>query len=199
MSEIDVESAYRQRYERSLKALAIRLEAHLCDLFDEVNHIDRISARAKDPRRFAEKAGKAENGRPKYMHPFEEIQDQVGARITVLYESDVPVVEEVLVRYFHPVENLQRAPEDSASFGYFVPDEAVSEDVPQFVEIQIKTAFQHAWSETNHDIAYKSDADLTPEQERWLAFAAAQAWGADKAINELVADLGPDPEEGSTR
>jgi len=117
MSEIDVESAYRQRYERSLKALAIRLEAHLCDLFDEVNHIDRISARAKDPRRFAEKAGKAENGRPKYMHPFEEIQDQVGARITVLYESDVPVVEEVLVRYFHPVENLQRAPEDSASFG----------------------------------------------------------------------------------
>lgn len=66
------------------------------------------------------------------------------------------------------------------------------ERVPEFFEIQIKTVFQHAWSEANHDLGYKSSVVLTDGQSRWLAFAASQAWGADQAISKLRAELGID-------
>ncbi|WP_244619298.1 hypothetical protein [Rhizobium sp. 18055] len=65
-----------------------------------------------------------------------------------------------------------------------------SDLVPNFFEIQVKTLFQHAWSEANHDLGYKPESDrLTSDQNRLLAFASAQAWGADRAFDELFIDL----------
>jgi putative GTP pyrophosphokinase len=58
--------------------------------------------------------------------------------------------------------------------------------VPKVLELQIKTLFQHAWSEANHDLGYKPDLQpLDPDDERKLAFTAAQAWGADQIFDEL--------------
>ena len=58
-------------------------------------------------------------------------------------------------------------------------------DPPRFFELQIRTLFQHAWSEANHDLGYKPDTPLCSDQTRQLAFTAAQAWGADHIFNEL--------------
>jgi putative GTP pyrophosphokinase len=88
-------------------------------------------------------------------------------------------------------------PESENEFGYegrhfilFVPQDVVDESVGadeslEFFELQIKTLFQHAWSEAEHDLGYKPLSTLTSEQKRRLAFTAAQAWGADLIFDEL--------------
>jgi GTP pyrophosphokinase len=55
--------------------------------------------------------------------------------------------------------------------------------------LQIKTLFQHAWSEANHDLGYKPAlAPVGVEDERRLAFTSAQAWGADHIFDELYSE-----------
>ena len=64
--------------------------------------------------------------------------------------------------------------------------------VPKFFELQIKTLFQHAWSEAEHDIGYKEgQKPLDLDQKRRLAFTSAQAWGADRVFDELFRELMP--------
>jgi ppGpp synthetase/RelA/SpoT-type nucleotidyltranferase len=57
--------------------------------------------------------------------------------------------------------------------------------VPEFFELQIKTLFQHAWSEAHHDIGYKAVRPLTSDERRKMAFTAAQAWGVDVIFEDL--------------
>jgi len=66
---------------------------------------------------------------------------------------------------------------------------ANDEDFPTFFELQIKTLFQHAWGEADHDLIYRPSGDLTPDQRRRVAFTAAQAWGADRIFEELAQEL----------
>ncbi len=89
-------------------------------------------------------------------------------------------------------------PDSEWEFGYFgkhyilllprdVIDPGIDQNlVPEFFELQVKTLFQHAWSEANHDLGYKPGAaPLTADEKRRLAFTAAQAWGADRVFDEL--------------
>jgi len=62
---------YQRRYESFLRTIAANLQALLQGHLADVAHIDRISARAKDPARFAQKARKTgEDGQPKYRRPL---------------------------------------------------------------------------------------------------------------------------------
>lgn len=194
---------YEARFEEVLKPLAISVEGHLRECLEGVSRIDRISARPKGISKFLKKAAnKGADGQPKYDAPLEQIQDQVGARVVVFYKSDVEIVSQGLLRYLRPTEDKALVPQSEWEFGYFgrhivclFPNELLdpawpSEHVPRFFELQVKTLFQHAWSEANHDVGYKPEAgNLTPDQLRNLAFASAQAWGADRAFDELFQQL----------
>jgi len=70
-----------------------------------------------------------------------------------------------------------------------VPSDVGRYEAPRFFELQIKTLFQHAWSEANHDLGYKSPGPLSQDQQRRLAYTAAQAWGADRVFNELRCEV----------
>ena len=176
------------------RVYANTLEERLSD----VPRIDRISVRAKSPDRFLKKAATLEKSERKYTEPLEQIQDQLGARVVVFYESDIQRVNANVKKFFAAIENLKLVPETEAEFGYFghhlvlqLPSDVVDRDidlalVPQFFELQIKTLFQHAWSEAAHDLAYKPKSnDLTPDQKRKIAFTSAQAWGADLIFDQL--------------
>lgn len=191
---------YLDRYP-SLMRVAERLEVLLRDHLQDVPHIDRVSARAKIPERFAAKASKVDNDVPKYEAPLEQIQDQLGARITVLFNTDVATVTDVIRKYFPRIEEQEIAPDNQWTFGYFgkhfvlaVPRDVVPIDVPRYhvppvFELQVTTLFQHAWSEANHDLAYKPKGHLSDDQLRRFAYTAAQAWGADRAFDELSREL----------
>jgi putative GTP pyrophosphokinase len=193
-----VEEAYRQRYEAVLKPLASALENYLREIFQAEPRIDRIAARPKSIDRFVAKASAVIGGRPRYSEPLRQIQDQIGARIITFYRSDVERVHAVVMRYFKAIELQDMVPESEWEFGYFgrhfillIPSDVISASldktmVPQFFELQIKTLFQHAWSEANHDLGYKPGLQpLTSDAKRRLAFTSAQAWGADRIFDEL--------------
>lgn len=194
---------YATRYP-ALEQVAAKMATLIRDLLAEMPRIDRVSARAKSPTRFAAKAVKVgDNGVPCYEDPLSQIQDQIGARVVVFYKSDVETVGKVVEQYFRTLEREEHVPDSYWEFGYFgrhwifalpgdvIPMDVEEQNVPRFFELQVKTLFQHAWSEGNHDVAYKSPTELSADQQRRFAYAAAQAWGADHIFDELWLELSP--------
>ena len=210
----ELEADYVRRYETILQRLADNLQRHITDLMGDESRIDRIAARAKSPSSFLQKALMRTERGLKYSEPLQQIQDQLGARIVVFFEHDVRRVAEIVKRYFTAVENRRLIPETESEFGYFghhlvlvLPTDVIEEEmddslVPDFFELQIKTLFQHAWSEADHDLGYKPGSiPLTSEQKRKVAFTAAQAWGADLIFAELFVErkVRDDPVQASAR
>jgi len=206
MKAEELRSEYQSRFDYILAPLATKLADQLRDHTDSISRIDRVSARAKSVDRFVAKALKArEDGDAKYDRPFEQIQDLVGARIIVFYKQDVDIVSDSIVRYYNFVENRDLIPESESEFGYVgkhfilaLPEDLFDDDAdrarsPTFFELQIKTLFQHAWSEAGHDLAYKPDAPLTKLQKRIVALSAAQAWGADQQFAQLHTEINGAP------
>jgi len=196
----DLLAEYTRRYESILKPIAEQVEAFIKDQMQGQPRIDRISARAKDPERFIKKASAVDKQeKSRYDTPLVQIQDQIAARIVVLYVDDVERIHRRILDYFVPIEIQTVVPDSHWKFGYFgqhyiltlpgdvIPSAIAIEDAPSFFELQIKTLFQHAWSEANHDLGYKPTHSLSIEQQRLLAYTSAQAWGADRVFQELVA------------
>ena len=196
-----LKDTYSERREGFLQKLAERLEIHLEECLASNTRIDRICARAKSVDRFLQKALKQENGKPKYSDPLDQIYDQIGARIVTFYASDVPVIAGEVKRYFHAVESQVLVPESENEFGYvgqhfilLLPTDVTAgiadkDEGGRFFELQVKTLFQHAWAEAEHDLGYKPEVPLTLLQKRKIAFTAAQAWGADQIFDELFREI----------
>lgn len=197
----DLSITYKQRYSTVLLPLAARLEEHIKGVFKDKTRIDRIVVRGKSPKSFLVKANKLEYGKVRYTDPLNQIQDQIGARIITFYISDIEPIAQQVLDYFAPIEVQDIVPELPNEFGYegkhfifFVPKDILTPDIPKgqcptFFELQIKTLFQHAWAQADHDLAYKPIEELTWEQKRKVAFTAAQAWGADIIFNKLAIEL----------
>lgn len=193
-----VEAQYRARYETVLFPIADKLSNLLQDIFAGQPRIDRISTRPKSVERFIGKAAAVKDGKAKYDDPLHQIQDQIGARIITFYKDDVHRISEEVQRYFHAIESKDMLPENEWEFGYFgnhhilmLQQDLIDPNfdknlVPYCFELQIKTLFQHAWSEANHDLGYKpGQQPLASDELRQLAFTSAQAWGADRVFNDL--------------
>jgi ppGpp synthetase/RelA/SpoT-type nucleotidyltranferase len=195
-----IRDEYVSRF-NDLSVTAEKLCTYLRGITSQIPRIDSITSRAKSPDRYFNKALKLDaDGNRKYAQPKYGIQDQIGARINVLYVSDIEIVRSELVRFMKFIEDTPKSPDDESAFGYFghhfifqMPEDVVDDErkssIPEFFELQIKTLFQHAWSETNHDLGYKTIRKLTPDERRRIAFTAAQAWGADKIFDELAKTL----------
>lgn len=187
--------SYTVRF-NELKHAAVGLANFLEDTFGEDDSVCFIRTRAKSIDRFMQKAEREEAGQLRYADPINQIQDQVGGLIVTRFVSDVSLLKDRVEESFTGIEKQRLEPESESEFGYigdhfilFLPLEVTSEipdyNGPDFFELQIKTLFQYAWSETNHAIGYERAGELNREQRRMTAYIAAQAWGADKAVDEL--------------
>lgn len=203
MSSLD--RRYTELYQDFLAPCADRIQEHIESKLKKLGtqYIDRVSARAKSVTSFLHKANNPnQDGSIKYIDPFEQIQDQIGARIVVFYPQSILVVEDFVATYFTSYEEADKHPDSSKEFGYegkhfilkvpteLLPDE-VPDDFPECFELQIKTLFQHAFSEATHDLVYKPEKPITPDQMKRTAYAAASSWGADQVLAQLVNELLP--------
>lgn len=189
-----VVSSYEERFPLLVR-LASDLEGFLREEFGDVPRVDLVKVRAKSPERFGVKARKLlDTGQVRYRFPLHDIQDQIAARIVVFYKSDVEPVVEKIRQVLREIEDLSVIEGDPDRFGYqahhmvcFIPRHLEQEHHPpvKLFELQVATLFQHAWAEANHDIIYKPRGELTPDDRRRTAWAAAQAWGADQVFDEL--------------
>jgi putative GTP pyrophosphokinase len=182
----------------TLKEIALKIETNLLDIFDGAEHIDRIGCRVKSEKSFLDKTLKSEDGDWKYKTPLKEIQDMIGARVVVYYKTDIDSIVEKVKQFFNTVEKNKIVPDDVMKFGYeglhficFIPNTIFSDHknnplIPDFFELQIKTLYQHAWSQAEHGLGYKPETPLLDEEQRKLAFIAAQSWGADTILSDLV-------------
>ena len=185
---MDLKSSYEARYP-VLKMVAQEITVSLENLLQNTPRIDIISVRAKTPERFFEKAQ-----RPEWQNPMQDIQDQIGARVVVFYKSDVqPVVECILTHFRHIEDRILENP-DPHIFGYqskhcicYIPQSICErfQSPVDFFELQVSTLFQHAWAEAEHDLGYKAGVPLDFDEKRRIAWAAAQAWGADTIFDEI--------------
>jgi putative GTP pyrophosphokinase len=190
--------AYAKRRSEVLTPLAKELEQHLRDCFKDEIRIDRITTRAKSTESFLAKAARMdEQGETTYSDPISQIQDQLGARIVVLYADDVERIAKKVVKYYKHIEEQDIIPDRESEFGYIgrhfilliptdvLPGGSSAKVAPGFFELQVKTLYQHAWSEANHDLGYKPDRQLSSDDKRRIAFTVAQSWGADMIFKEL--------------
>jgi ppGpp synthetase/RelA/SpoT-type nucleotidyltranferase len=181
-----------------LHEAAVELRAEIGAILKIASYprIDKITARAKRIESFINKSKKIdpETDKPKYPKPLLEIQDQIGVRVVTFYPQDVAPVAEIILRDFSSIENRDVIADHPAKFGYearhlicIIPEPVRRKFQPrvEFFEIQICTLFQHAWAEANHNLLYKPPRATTREEERMEAWAASQAWGADKVFGDL--------------
>lgn len=202
MPDQSIRESYLSRYE-TLQAAAREIERDLRQNMDDQPRVDKIDTRPKAPQRFFEKCDRMEGDRLKYSDPLNEIQDQIGARIVTYYLGDVDRIASVVRSYYSHVEEQQVEPDSETEFSYvgrhfilFIPDEIRTVErralLPVFFELQIKTLFQHAWAEAEHDLNYKAVKELTVQDKRLVAFSAAQAWGADREFDALFQSYRPE-------
>jgi putative GTP pyrophosphokinase len=184
-----------------LEQVALRLRAELDEHFDGRGHIDRISVRRKSVESFLEKAGGSRHGVP-YEEPLVEVEDQVAGRIVVLFTSDLEPTSEHLGELLNRVEVDHKRPTRYNEFDYesmhgvfaipplYLPTGwTEQENMPVTLEMQIRTLFQHAYAESQHDLGYKPGTTLTDEVSRELAWVAASSWGADHALERVRKSL----------
>lgn len=189
----------------ALETLANKLERSAVAALAATPRIDRIGFRVKDTASFAKKALSDKDGNPKYTEPYRQIEDQIGGRVLVFFLSDLEPVRLKLREAFGGVEDVRKEPEDAAEFGYesdhlifAIPphlrpgDWEGRHDVPTTFEMQVRTLFQHAWAEPQHDLGYKGSEPLSRQLERELAWAAASAWGADHAFDRVWREVSSD-------
>lgn len=201
----DLREKYRRRLAKALFPISKELKDELEELLSGVERIDRITVRPKSLESFLKKSENLnEEENPKYSRPLSQIQDQIGARVVTFYTDNLERVKEIVLKEFRSIEDQEIVPDSENEFGYIgrhfillVPNSVRPEDVPddlipKFFELQIKTLFQHAWAEANHDLYYKTLSPLSPDQKKRIAFTAAQSWGADLIFNELQNELLPD-------
>jgi len=202
MREQSLSDEYRSRYEEILVPLARRIEAHLKDRI-EYPRIELIRCRAKTPESFIIKSKNVDvYGEPRYSDPLNQIQDQLGARIVTYYRTDIKPISDIVKDYYGSIEEKDVVPDSEKEFDYegkhyilLIPEAVLTDKIdrtccPHYFELQIKTLFQHAWAQADHNIAYKPSIKLTRAQRRIVACASAQAWGADHFFEILVGDLG---------
>lgn len=192
-----LDGLYRERF-GLLEGLASNLAAAVRDHLASTSRVDDIRFRAKSPESFIDKVC-VRRVDPPYDAPLLEVEDQVAGRVNVFFLSDVERVRERLGDLFGAVEVSERRPAKVTEFDYEglhsiynIPPQVKPDgweerdDLPATFELQVRTLFQHAWAEPQHDIAYKPNTELEFDERREVAWVAASAWGADQAFDRLA-------------
>ena len=159
-----------------------------------------ITSREKDPEELREKITR-EGEVPDA--PINCINDLAGVRIIAYFKSDVDKIVPLIEKEFrvdHTCSSDKRLSSDPAHFGYasvhfVVKFRSEMLKLPEYAlfnkmkcEIQVRTILQHAWAEIEHDIVYKSPAEIPFRVRRRFACLAGLLEIADREFESLRQD-----------
>ncbi len=199
------EDYLRERYNKINKKLIViknEIVDTLEDSLSSINYLDCISGRVKSKKSFMRKAL---SDTKKYHMPFKIIEDIIGVRLLVLFTSVAREVSEKIKNDIFPeIEYEYRESSNPKTFEYegyqsihSIPTELISlhkddDDFPNVFELQVRTLFQHAWLEPEHEINYKNREKIKNEKKEFeynkkFSWLAATAWGSDKILEEQLA------------
>lgn len=145
-----------------------------------------IEQRVKHESSFVEKGIRREIADPT------EIQDFAGARIVVVFISDLERVGGIIRKNFDVVSVDDKIEGyDAARFGYFSIHYIVklkkTYKGPRYsplaglcLEIQVRTLLMHAWANVSHYLSYKSDTDVPLPLQRDFYAISGLLYAADK-------------------
>lgn len=165
---------------------------------------DHVTARVKEWRSLRSKSRKRQpDGTPMYPHPWQDIHDLIGVRVTTYHSTEIPRIIEALTEVFEVRRSVDKTAQTrvSGSFGYGshhlilrVPPARVAPVLQAYAgrefEVQIRTVLQHAWAEFEHDIRYKrrgNTGKLAPEVDRAFTLAAGLIELADQQFDLIAA------------
>lgn len=165
---------------------------------------DHVTARVKEWRSLRSKSRKRRpDGMLMYPHPWQDIHDLIGVRVTTYHSTEIPRIIEALTEVFEVRRSVDKTAQTrvSGSFGYGshhlilrVPPARVTPVLQAYAgrefEVQIRTVLQHAWAEFEHDIRYKrrgNTGKLAPEVDRAFTLAAGLIELADQQFDLIAA------------
>jgi putative GTP pyrophosphokinase len=166
-------------WEASLRArlptfarLATEVEFALGSVTSEIK-THSITSRVKTPESVAEKARRKE-----LANPLAELDDLVGARVVVLFLSDLPKLES-LIRETFTIHNADDkiSDGDPSTFGYmsvhYVATLGAGLSGPRYddlmgirFEIQVRTIGMDAWANVSHYLDYKGESSVPDDLRR---------------------------------
>ena len=138
---------------------------------------------------------------------LDDITDILGARIICYFNDDVDKIGHLIEQAFtidRENSSDKRALMKADSFGYLSPHYICSlhegADYPEEIchkrfEIQIRTMLQHAWSDINHDLGYKSQFGVPRAVTREFARLAGLLEIADNEFVRVRDDMNRYTEE----
>ncbi len=200
-------SAFRNFYEGNRKHFNdarntyIRIIGSLIRRSD-VGEVTKIEGRIKDKEECIKKFHRKYQSKLEAdEHPYEikdYISDLIGIRIVCLYEDQIPVLSEVLQRYFKILDvtdKISSVESTEDSFGYkgLHMDLALSDEMaslPKYLpyadlpfEVQIRSLIQDAWSVLDHKIKYKKSIPI--DLKRRINVLSALFELADREFKEI--------------
>lgn len=148
---------------------------------------------------------KIEKKKNKYANPFSEITDMIGIRIVTYYREDVDVIVKILFKYFdidykNSVNKLVNLEPDRMGYlsvhyvcqpkrEFLSSTEKRFSDLDIKVEIQIRTALQHAWAAIDHKLRYKTLVKIPKKIERKLFRISALLEVADSEFSKIKDEI----------
>ena len=167
--------SFIEEYQRNLSAYEIareQAEKTIKQLVNDEGILAIVSSRVKDPDRLKEKL-RDRNFKSRYSSfddIIADIPDFIGARIALYFPTDKDRIKNLLARDF-VIEKVKTFPGEQRKYegyerrfsGYCATHYRVRFKTPTksilknpLIEIQVASLLMHAWSEVEHDLAYKT-------------------------------------------
>lgn len=178
-------------YSRAMKKVELELSNFKTDQASNAKKIIEISSRVKTPSSIEEKVFRKNICQ---FELFEKFDDIAGVRCTCEFLSDVYDVLEYIKQ--NPLINILRVEDkiaDPPKSGYRGIHIIATTDV-YFqgslyenikVEIQLRTAFQNAWSMKTHQLTYKRETDIPDEISETMRMMSDALNEADEAAQRI--------------
>lgn len=182
--KMDIIESFILEYKNNESAYGLirkSVEEMLKSLVDDAGIMAIVSARVKDPDRLKEKLLDRDKEAKYSSHDdiVADIPDFIGARIALYFPNDKEKIEALLSRCFI-IEKIKNFPSEQRQYegynrcfsGYRATHYRVRYKNPPktclgspLIEIQVASLLMHAWSEVEHDLAYKNKKGIVSFDE----------------------------------